>query len=484
MLWKYGYYDQYRNTDRALAPKFVEKNYSFLDDPGITVKITVHENEDVYVKAYCLKPETFESTPIYLLTTDVPENDHLSRTITDKLYDANELTRIAQSVVLGVGGAKVVEALGGADVIHLNEGHGLPAFYHLKEKGYSSENFVFTTHTPEKAGNEEKDVYLLNRMSFFSKQLPDKELLNMTDKTGMLNYTVAAGRMSKITNGVSKLHGIVSNDMWKGYKGMSKIISITNSQNQKYWQDKKIAVAAKSKKYDALAERKHALKKQLFNEVADQTGKVMDPDILTVVWARRFAGYKRADLLLRKHSEFDLLINNTERPIQIIWAGKPYPFDTDAISTFDYLVSKTKQLPNCAVLTGYELSLSRMLKEGADVWLNNPRITREASGTSGMTAAMNGAVNLSTDDGWIPEFARNGENSFVLPALNHKAPHVAQDDKDAENLYRIFHKDILPSYYDNSSRWWEIVASSVNDVAPVFESGRMADEYYRLMYNK
>lgn len=483
MLWKYGYYDQYRNSDQTLSPKFIEKNYSFLDDPGITVKIRIHGNENVHVKAYCLKPETFGTIPIYFLTTDLPENDHLSRTITDKLYDANEMTRIAQSIVLGVGGAKVVDTLGGADIYHLNEGHGLPAFYYLKEKGYSKDNFVFTTHTPEKAGNEEKDAYLLNRMHFFSDELTDEQLSKLTDNTGILNYTVAAGRMSKITNGVSKLHGKVSKDLWRSYKGMSKIISITNSQNRKYWQDKKISSLAGKSDLEGVKRRKLELKFGLITEVANQTGKIFDPEILTIVWARRFANYKRADLLLRDRKEFESLISNSDRPVQIVWAGKPYPFDNDAISTFNYLIRETKHLKNCAVLTGYELDLSRCLKNGADVWLNNPRITREASGTSGMTAAMNGAINLSTDDGWIPEFANNGKNSFVLPALDYKIPHVSQDDQDCVNLYEIIKKDILPTYYNNPSKWLEMVVNSINDVVPEFESGRMADEYYHLMYS-
>lgn len=483
MLWKYGYYDQGRHADQTLLPHFVEKKYSYLDDPGITVKINIHGNDNVHVKAYCLKPETFGTVPIYFLTTDLPENDHLSRTITDKLYDANEMTRIAQSIVLGAGGAKVIEAIGGADIYHLNEGHGLPAFFYLKDKGYTKKNFVFTTHTPEKAGNEEKDIYLLNRMGFFSKQLTEEQMMKLTDNSGVLNYTVAAGRLSKITNGVSKLHGKVSKDMWKSFNGMSKIISITNSQNQKYWQDKKIMSFAEKGDIKNLQKRKNELKAELIEEVANQTGKMLDPEVLTIVWARRFAGYKRADLLLRDRNEFNELVRNTKSPVQIVWAGKPYPFDNDAIDTFNYLIQETKNLPNCAILTGYELSLSRVLKNGADIWLNNPRITREASGTSGMTAAMNGAVNLSTDDGWIPEFAKNKKNAFVLPALDHKLPHVTQDDLDAQNLYKILKNDVLPLYYGKSAKWWEIVSKSVNDVIHEFESGRMAKEYYELMYS-
>lgn len=483
MLWKYGYYDQGRQADQSLDIKFVEKNYNFLEDTGITVSVTIKENENVFVKAYCLKPEIFGTVPMYFLSTDLPENDFISRTITDRLYDANELTRIAQSIVLGIGGAKVVEALGGADVYHLNEGHGLPAFYYLKDKGVKKEQFVFTTHTPEKAGNEERDAQLLNEMGFYGKELTHREILSMTDNTGMLNYTVAALRLSKIANGVSKLHGKVSNDMWKSFKKISKIISITNSQNRTYWQDDAIAKAVKKDDYKALAKRKKELKAKLFEHVANATGKILDPDVLTIVWARRFAGYKRADLLLWDMERFKKLVSDAKRPIQIIWAGKPYPLDGYAVGVFNRLIKETMDLPNCTVVTGYELALSRLLKEGSDIWLNNPRITREASGTSGMTAAMNGSVNVSTDDGWIPEFAKNGKNSFVLPALDHEIPHEEMDDTDAQNLYKILESKVLKLYYDKPEEWGKVVMASTKDVLPYFDSGRMADEYYQLMYN-
>ncbi len=483
MLWKYGYYDQGRQQNRSLDVKFIEKQYSFLEDTGITVKIRIKDNKNVHVKAYCLKPEIFGTVPMYFLSTDLPENDFLSRTITDRLYDGNDLTRIAQSMVLGLGGAKVVEKLGGADVYHLNEGHGLPAFYYLREKGATKNQFVFTTHTPEKAGNEEREADLLNEMGFFSKNLTHREILALTDNTKMLNYTVAALRLSKISNGVSKLHGKVSNDMWASFKGISKIISITNSQNQPYWQDKAIAEAVAKGKADAFADRKKALKEILFKEVADQTGKIFDPNVLTIVWARRFAGYKRADMLMWDEEKFHELVTNAKKPVQVIWAGKPYPLDTEAVGVFNKLIHETAGYANCAVLTGYELALSKLLKDGSDVWLNNPRITREASGTSGMTAAMNGSINLSTDDGWIPEFAKNDKNSFVLPALDHTLDHNIQDEEDTKNLYDILTNKVVKLYYDKPADWNKIAMSSAKDVLPYFDSTRMATEYYDLMYN-
>ena len=169
MLWKYGYYDQGRNTDQTLQTSFIEKHYNFLEDSGIEVEVKIHDNPSVKVRAYVLKPEVFGSVPIYLLTTDVPGNDHLSKTITDHLYDNNTLTRISQNIVLGVGGAKVVQELGGADIYHLNEGHALPAFYYLRNNGINKNQMFFTTHTPEKAGNTERNGHLLNSCGFLWK---------------------------------------------------------------------------------------------------------------------------------------------------------------------------------------------------------------------------------------------------------------------------------------------------------------------------
>ncbi|MEO1053686.1 MAG: alpha-glucan family phosphorylase [Bacteroidota bacterium] len=482
MLWKFGYYDQQRSEDNSLRVTWTEKRYSFLEDTGITVKIRILDNPNVHVRAYCLKPETFGSVPIYLLSTDLPENDHLTRTITDKLYDNNELTRQAQSIVLGIGGAKVVEALGGSDIYHLNEGHGLPAFFHLKEQGKTKDNFVFTTHTPEKAGNEERDIKFLNEMGFFAKELDATEL-SQHEHNGMLSYTVAALRKAKISNAVSKLHSTVAKDMWSSFNGISDIIPITNAQNRNYWQDAEIKQAVDNGDLSALKLRKRELKEQLFARILDETGKFFDPDVLTIVWARRFAGYKRADLLLYLKEQFNQLVSRTDKPVQIIWAGKPYPLDYGSVELFNHLIHLTKPMANCTVLTGYELALSKLLKQGSDIWLNTPRVTREASGTSGMTAAMNGSVNVSTNDGWMPEFARDNENSFITPQADLSRPQHEIDHEDANNLYTVLNDKVLPTYYDDPGRWWYVARNSAADVVPQFDSHRMADQYYKEMFN-
>lgn len=486
MLWKYGYYDQERNEDQTMRAHFQQKFYSFLEDPGITVRVLVNEHP-VLVKALVLRPDVFGTIPMYFLTTDIPDNDHLARTITHRLYDPEPQARIAQSIVLGVGGAKVVEALGGAEIYHMNEGHALPlAFKLFEDYGKLDEvrkRLVFTTHTPEKAGNEQHDIYLLHRMSFFN-GLPLEEVREITAMHGqMFDHTLAALRLAKVANGVSQLHGEVARDMWYDNEGVCEIKAITNAQNFSFWADTELWQAQERDDDAALRSRKEELKKQLFKVVADQAGKLFRPDVLTIVWARRFAAYKRADLLVRDIERFVDLINNEEMPVQVIWAGKPYPFDYGAINVFNKLVKLSQQLKNVAVLSGYEIELSRKLKQGCDIWLNTPRRPREASGTSGMTAAMNGGVNLSVQDGWLPEYARHGENSFVLPIADITQPNEVQDDEDYNNLMRLLEKEIVPIYYHNQERWVHIMKQSMRNVVPHFESNRMAHQYYEEMFN-
>lgn len=486
ILWKYGYYDQVRDENAFMQPQFIRKNYPYLVDTGIKVSVEINQHP-VYVKAFCLTPETFNTVPIYLLSTDIPENDHLSRTITERLYDGNNITRIAQQIVLGVGGAKVIEALGGTEIYHMNESHALPLLFHLQEKLGSQEEvkkrFVFTTHTPEKAGNEEHNIHDLNNLGFFGDIPLDevRKLTGMTDDT--FGHTPAALHFCKIANGVSQMHAVVSKDMWSAYPAISDIIGITNAQNFQYWADMQMYEAMGKNDGASIQLRKRQRKAEAFKIVADQCGKLFDPNVLTIVWARRFAGYKRADLLLRDIKRLERFLNNAQFPVQIIWAGKPYPLDQFAISQFNHLVEFCRERPNMAVVTGYELNVSRKMKEAADVWLNNPRITREASGTSGMTAAMNGAISVSIPDGWIPEFAKDGHNCFITPAVDPYLPVSKQDDLDYDSIMQILENQVCPIYYNQPQRWVEMMMNAMREVTPAFESGRMAAEYYDRMYN-
>lgn len=486
ILWKKGYYDQDRNQDQTLKVTFRDKDYSFLTDTNIIFPITIH-GAKVFVKAYLLTPDVFHSAPLFLLTTDIPENDYLAQTISHRLYDPNETTRIAQSILLGIGGAKLLDILERkTDIYHMNEGHALPMCFYLLDKHKDldevKKRVVFTTHTPEKAGNEEHSIPLLNSMSFFNGLTLEQVHEYVYPENGTLNYTLTALRLAKRANAVSQLHGEVSRKMWGDYTGICKIEAITNAQNKTYWMDEALEKALTKNDDKALVIRKQELKRQLFKVIADQTGKLLDENILTVVWARRFAGYKRANLLLLDFNRFIKLVENSQYPIQIIWAGKPYPEDFEAINIFNEIFWKTKALPNCTVLTGYELGLSALLKKGSDIWLNNPRLYREASGTSGMTAAMNASVNLSIPDGWVPEFAKHGKNSFIIKTVEDSLPQETKDKSESANLLSVLENEILPLYYDKPAQWIKIVKASMKDVLPEFDSGRMADEYFTKLY--
>lgn len=487
MLWRFGYYDQIRDDNGYMGVQFQKKFYTFLKQTDIEFTVRI-DDEDVKVKTYYLSPEVFGSAPLFLMTTDFPENSEKMRSYTNKLYDNNNENRIAQHMLLGIGGAKIVEMLGGTDIYHMNEGHALPLCFYLfaqsKNLDEVRSKVVFTTHTPERAGNEEQNIEFLERMNFFS-DIPLELARHITNTDGEnLSYTPAALYMSKIANGVSKLHGDVAKEMWKGFEGTCDITYVTNAQNRKFWADKQFNEAFAQGRADDMLLLKKEMKRELFEVVANQTGKLYDPEVLTIIWSRRFAGYKRANLIMRNKERFLQMINNKKYPVQIIWAGKPYPTDHGAVNMFNDLISYANDRDNCAVLTGYEIMLSYLLKRGADVWLNTPRRPHEASGTSGMTAAMNGAVNVSISDGWIPEFARHGENSFVTPVADHNTLSVEEiDNYDHENIMQVLEQEVIPMYYGNRNKWQQIVAGGMRDIYPMFDSDRMVTEYYHKIYH-
>ncbi|MBK8636106.1 MAG: alpha-glucan family phosphorylase [Saprospiraceae bacterium] len=487
MLWRCGYYDQERDGHGNMVAQFRRKYYTFLKHTGIVVDVIIKDTV-VKVKALYLDPSIFGTVPMYFLTTDFAANDGLSRSIMNQLYHPNDATRVAQSIVLGIGGAKVMEELGGVDLYHINEAHALPVAFHLLSKygsvAESKKHLVFTTHTPEMAGNSVMHIQLLNEMGFFGTNSLEK-VREVTGMTGdHFEYTPAALRMSYLSNGVSKLHGEVAREMWQNYAGICMIKSITNAQDEKYWTDPILKKALEDNDDDTLITRKKELKKALFRVVADQEGDLFDENIFTIVWARRFAGYKRPDLILRDYERFVKLLQNTKFPVQIIWAGKPYPFDQSGINQFNFMTNLSYKNPNISVLTGYELGISAILKKGADIWLNTPRRPQEASGTSGMTAAMNGAINVSTNDGWIPEYAVDKENAFIVPEADTTMSFDDQDNHDNYYLMSLLENEIIPMYYEKPEQWLQMMKNSMQSVTPTFDSKRMADEYYEKLYNQ
>ncbi len=482
ILWKYGYYDQERNRDNSMKPEFREKMYHFLVDTRTRVAIEV-DGKTIWVHAYYLPPHVFNTAPMFLLTTDTDGNDHEARSISYTLYDSDPAIKVAQCMVLGIGGAKILDAMEyQPEVYHFNEAHALSGAFHLLKKFKTpaklKEQLVFTTHTPEEAGNEKHDIHFLEKMGFFT-DMPLDTVREVTGVKGAIfNHTLVALRLSRKANGVSKLHGEVSRGMWGGYTDLCEITHITNSQNKAYWGDRIMEAARKKGNIKVIAARKKELKAELFKTVANQCGKLFDPNVLTIVWARRFAEYKRPDMLTWDVERFARLLRHHKYPLQIIWAGKPYPKDEKATSIFNSLHYLSNFFPNMAVLTGYELALSKQLKDGADIWLNTPIVTREASGTSGMTAAMNAAINCSTIDGWICEFARDGENSYLIPVATEEDV----NREDMRNLFALLENHILPDYYDSADKWHSMMLTSMNDVSEFFDSDRMATEYYEKLY--
>lgn len=487
ILWKYGYYDQVRKPDQTMYVLFQEKVYGFLEktDIRLTIKVSGHE---VNVAVFYLPPSTFGVAPIFFLSTDVPENDYLSKTICHKLYDSNPETKAASAILLGDGGAKLLDLLGWQpDVYHLNESNALPLAFHLYQRFKSvtevKKRMVFTNHTPEGGGNEKSNVSFLEKLGFYV-GLEIDEVKRIAHIDGIeMDHTITALRMSGKANAVSEMHLKNSLSLWEKYNTDCNLMSITNAQSFTFWADKFMYKCLNKGDDTKLVQRKKEGKKQLFEEIADQSGEMYDENIITIVFAKRFGGYKRPELLLHNLERFERLVNNKKYPVQIVWAGKPYPMDFTSIAVFDKIVNTCKTYPNCSILVGYEMKLSKLLKLGADVWLNTPRITHEASGTSGMSAAMNGAVNLSIPDGWFPEFVKDGINGFSIPAANPSLPDHELDDADANSLYDILEKTVIPMYYDDPAGWLDIVKNGMKDIIPQFDSIRLAKEYYEKLYN-
>lgn len=482
MLWSYGYYDQRIDSEGNVEIAYTRKQYDFLTDLNIVVDVEVF-GQKAKVKAFRVEPELFGAVPVYLLTTDIPENTEEIRKISYRLYDGDEKIRISQEVILGIAGIKVLQAAGYKfDIIHMNEGHALPAaFEMLRQNNYDlvkvREMTVFTTHTPVAAGNEVHWVDTLLEGGFFAGLSRQKAV-----ELGGENFslTVAALRMSRISNAVSQLHGLVANKMWEWVEGRCPIRAITNAVNLHYWQDKRIDVSKSNKE---LLAAKREMKQELFEYIADTTGKRFDPDVLTITWARRFADYKRAWMIFMDKDRIAKLLN--ENKVQLIFSGKFHPDDTMGREMFNNILKHSYDLKNVVVLPNYELKLSGLLKRGTDVWLNTPLRPFEASGTSGMSANMNGALHLSIYDGWAVEGTFTGLNGYTVnyPGLDDDIAWEERHWKDYECIMGIIENDIIPTYYGDKNKWATLMKNAIKTSEAYFNSDRMVIEYYNRLYN-
>lgn len=484
--WKQGYTDQLIGEDGKPYDTYHNYRYDFLKDTGVKVNVTIRGKE-VVCKVW--KSTEFGTIPLYLMDTDIPENDGVSQWIGGQLYGWFKEERIAQEIVLGIGGVRALRALGiHADIYHFNEGHAVFAGFELMkekmDKGMKYEDavkasrseIVFTTHTPIVEGNESHDPDMLMFMDA-NNGLTKEELVKLGGDP--FNMTVAALRLSKISNGVAELHGVTANKMWEKVKHKSHIISVTNAIHLPTWVDQNMLNAADGN--GDLWENHMANKEKLIDFVQERNGVKLDKDVLLIGFSRRAAPYKRSNFIFTREEIIDPLLR--EGKLQIVFSGKAHPLDDGGKEIIANIVAMTKKYPNAVVfLENYDMTIGRMLTRGSDIWLNNPRRPLEASGTSGMKASMNGVLNLSILDGWWPEACDHGINGWQIGNGFESHDIKVQDENDLNDLYRVLIDEVLPTYYNNHDKWVQMMKNSINSTKDGFAVLRMLQEYYSKMY--
>lgn len=484
--WKQGYSDQRIDAKGMAYDSYHNNVYDILEDTGIKVNVKIRK-KDVVCKVW--KTEEYGNNPIYLLDTDIPENSGEDRWITGQLYGWFKEERIAQEIVLGIGGIKLLRELQiPVDVYHFNEGHAvLAAFELIKEKMESGftfeeawrktrEEIVFTTHTPIIQGNESHAIDAFDYMGAFNGLTRD-QIIRIGGEP--FNMTVAALRLSRKSNSVSKLHAITSNKMWKTIAVRSEIIGITNAIHVPTWVDGRI-IRAEKDSYE-LWKSHMELKKETIAFIKNRTGTKLDANKLLIGFSRRAASYKRSDLIFKNKEIIEPLLK--EGKVQIVFSGKAHPLDDTGKEIVQNLVEMMRRYPNSVVfLENYDMTIGAMLTRGCDLWLNNPRRPLEASGTSGMKAAMNGVLNCSILDGWWPEACIDGVNGWQF-GDGFESDNVEELDRhDLEALYDVLLNKVIPTYYDNREKWVEMMMQSIATTKEKFSMNRMIKEYYENLY--
>lgn len=476
LRWDRGYCTQTIDATGKPHDEFPRYDYSFLEDTGVRVRVRVAEDE---VPCRVWHTQKFGHVPLYLLEPTLEEH----RWITHRLYQSGTEVRLAQELLLGIGGMRALEWLGiPISTYHFNEGHavfaGIEHIAMIMESGVSfeeawrqtREKIVFTTHTPVKAGNEEHALKDLRRMGACL-QLSGAEMRAIGGDP--FNMTVAGLRLSRLSNAVSVLHAETSRHMWNHVQNASPIIPITNAVHRATWQAESIREAAPDPA--RLWQAHQALKRELIAEVARREKTTIPEDALIVAFARRAAGYKRSDLALRDPERVQWLIENT--PIHLVFSGKAHPDDAPGKVVVTRLVEAQKRYPGRVVfLQNYNMELGRLLTCGADVWLNNPTRPLEASGTSGMKAAFNGVLNLSILDGWWPEGCEHGVNGWSFGEGK-----AGNDAADLAALYDTLRDEVLPAWSDRD-RWVGMMQASIRMAETQFTAARMVNDYFEKLY--
>lgn len=497
-------------ADLALRP--------VLDEDGEPLKVSVpFGNETMAVQAWEAR---LAGVRLYLLDTNLPENNDEMRDLTRRLYSGGQRTRIGQEILLGIGGIRLMKALGRqTDVFHMNEGHAAFSVLELWADGMrdglsrqeawtqTEQQCVFTTHTPVPAGHDRFWWESVNKLLG-----PYRTSLSLREGTFMdlgreepgnintpLSMTVLALRGSRAANGVSALHGEVSREMFAdlGFQ----IDHITNGVHPGAWlapemeavfddhlpgwrehhSDEAFWGAAEDLPRDALLTARRSMRGRLIEGVRRRLGRaVLDPDALTIGFARRFAPYKRGDLIF---TDPDRLAALLDQGVQIVYGGKAHPKDVagQAIIARVLRWARDPRFRNRVILIpNYEADFGRLMTQGCDVWLNNPRRPREASGTSGQKAALNGNPNCSVLDGWWPE-AYDGRNGWAVGTTRDWTDTEAQDAADVESLYGVLTNEILPTF-QQPEKWGDIMAHTIATCMPVFNTHRMVLDYLKNMY--
>lgn len=551
-LYKRGYFRQTVDPDGRQHHIFPEFDFYRLplrplqSETGRDLTVTVDlPDREIHVRIWQL---TVGRIKLYLLDTDLPENDPADRPITSQLYVRGREMRLCQELVLGIGGVRALRALGiTPGTWHMNEGHS--AFLTIERMREQlregtrwqealrliKKTTVFTTHTPVPAGNEVFDPILAEKyLAVFAKSMGIEtakliELGKSYPEGGgqPFNLTALAIRFSRATNGVSKLHGEVSSHMWRHLfpektPAERAVGHVTNGvhvptwlghdirtlieeelgsdwhehlTDSDYWSrirdldDQDVWQAHTHQKERLINLARHRLIQQFgrHGKSPDEMREVehmLDPNALTIGFARRFATYKRAGLIFSDYERLKKIITNSERPVQIIFSGKAHPADMpgqELVKDIVYKAFYSDLKGYIFFLEDYEMRVARHLVQGVDMWLNTPRRPREASGTSGMKAAMNGALNLSISDGWWPE-AFNGKNGWVIGGGRDFDNEEMQDYEDVASFYNLMEKEVVPRYYNDRAAglptaWVRMMKESMATIIPGFSAARMLKDY-------
>ncbi|HUB06748.1 MAG TPA: alpha-glucan family phosphorylase [Myxococcales bacterium] len=481
LLWRGGYSHQRIGPDGSPIDQDDARDIAHLVKPTLKeISVRVDGRE---IPCQIWQVDRYGNAPLYLIEPSQEQD----RWMTRRLYGGGEHERVAQEILLGAGGIKALQALGvEPDVYHFNEGHAVFAGLELiAERMAAGKSFdsawadvrsriVFTTHTPVEAGNESHPVDLLLRLGA-NRGLRAEELVRLGGDP--FNMTVAGLRLACRANAVSELHGVTAREMWRHVGETAPILAITNGVHPGTWQDPRIRTALHGG--DLLATHRE-LKAELLAEIDKRAGVRLKPDAMLVGFARRAAAYKRGDLILRDPSHVLPLLEAGK--LALVFAGKSHPQDDAGRRLVADLVRSVRQLPKSATfLEDYDLRLGRLLTRGCDVWLNNPRRPLEASGTSGMKAAMNGVLNLSVLDGWWPEACRHGVNGWQIGDGRTEADVVKGDERDLASLVQTLQGDVLPAFED-PARWAKMMRASIESTQWAFSSHRMVRDYFYNLY--